>query len=253
MRLKDKVALVTGAGGPMGAAIARRMAREGAHLVLTDISGGRLAEVAEEIRALPGRTAETIAERASVIVEEEANAVCAAALARLGRVDILVNVVGGIASSTLYQPFLEISNERWEGTYDINISGTRFMTRAVAPGMIERGYGRIVNIASTDFGGQWGHADYASSKAAIVALTRVMAIEFAPHVSVNCIAPGLIRTRAVRAIPQDKIDQRIDASLMRRMGEPDEIADAALFLGSDESSFITGETLCVSGGLWASL
>ena len=175
------------------------------------------------------------------------------AVAAFGRVDVLVNVVGGIASSTLYQPFLEISNERWLGTYELNIAGTRFLTRFLAPGMIQRQYGRIINIASTDFGGQVGHADYASSKAAVVSLTRVMAMEFAPHVCVNCIAPGLINTRAVRAIPPEKIQARIDSTLLKRMGEPIEVANTALFLGSEESSFITGEILCVSGGLWASL
>jgi len=253
MRMSDKVVLVSGAGGPMGAAVARRMAEEGAHVALTDISGSRLDATVEAIRAIPGRQGDTTGLRASVIVEAEAREVCDSALRHFGRVDVLVNVVGGIASSTLYQPFLDISNERWLGTYELNIAGTRFLTRFLAPGMIARQYGRIINIASTDFGGQVGHADYASSKAAVVSLTRVMAMEFAPYVCVNCIAPGLINTRAVRAIPPEKIQARIDSTLMKRMGEPIEVANAALFLGSEESSFITGEILCVSGGLWASL
>jgi NAD(P)-dependent dehydrogenase (short-subunit alcohol dehydrogenase family) len=253
MRLNNKVALVTGAGGPMGAAIALRMAQEGAALVITDISGTRVAETAARIEAIDGRNAGLLVHRGNILVREEVQALCDRALAQFGRIDVLVNVVGGIASKVLYQPFLEISEERWAGTYDINLSGTRHLVRATAPGMVERGYGRIVNVASTDFAGQWGHADYASSKAAVVSLTRVLAMELAPHVAVNCIAPGLISTRAVDVIPDAKIAERIGHTLLKRIGRPEEIADAALFLGSDESSYITGETLRVSGGLPAAL
>jgi len=253
MRLKDKVALVTGAGGPMGGAIALRLAQEGADLVITDISNTRLAETTARIEAIAGRTAGVLAQRANILAQGEVQALCDAAHDRFGRIDVLVNVVGGIASKILYQPFLEISEERWAGTYDINLSGTRYLLRAIAPGMIERCYGRIVNVASTDFAGQWGHADYASSKAAVVSLTRVLAMELAPHVAVNCIAPGLISTRAVDVIPDAKIAERISHTLLGRIGTPEEIAAAALFLGSDESSYITGETLRVSGGLAAAL
>jgi NAD(P)-dependent dehydrogenase (short-subunit alcohol dehydrogenase family) len=253
MRLNDKVALVTGAGGPMGGAIALRMAQEGAALVLTDISGTRVAETAARIEAIAGRTAGLLVHRGNILVRDEVDALCEQAHAQFGRIDVLVNVVGGIASKDLYQPFLEISEERWAGTYDINLSGTRHLVRAIAPGMLDRRYGRIVNVASTDFAGQWGHADYASSKAAVVSLTRVLAMELAPHVAVNCIAPGLISTRAVEVIPDAKIAERIGHTLLGRIGRPEEIADAALFLGSDEASYITGETLRVSGGLAAAL
>jgi len=253
MRLNDKVALVTGAGGPMGCAIALRMAQEGAALVITDISGTRLAETAARIKAIEARTAGLLSHRGNILARAEVQALCDQAHAQFGRIDVLVNVVGGIASKVLYQPFLEISEERWAGTYDINLSATRHLVRAIAPGMVERGYGRIVNVASTDFAGQWGHADYASSKAAVVSLTRVLAMELAPHVAVNCIAPGLISTRAVDVIPDAKIAERIGHTLLGRIGRPEEIADAALFLGSDESSYITGETLRVSGGLAAAL
>lgn len=253
MRLKDKVALVTGAGGPMGGAIALRMAQEGAAVVITDISGTRLAETAHRIDTIDGRVAAVLSHRGNILAQQEVQTLCDLAHERFGRIDILVNVVGGIASKILYQPFLEISEERWAGTYDINLTGTRHLVRAIAPGMIERRYGRIVNVASTDFAGQWGHADYASSKAAVVSLTRVLAMELAPHVAVNCIAPGLISTRAVDVIPDAKIAERIAHTLLGRIGQPEEIADAALFLGSDESSYITGETLRVSGGLAAAL
>jgi NAD(P)-dependent dehydrogenase (short-subunit alcohol dehydrogenase family) len=253
MRLKNKVALISGAGGPMGLAIARRMAEEGAHLVITDISGSRLEAAAAEILTLSGGHGKVLSRRGSVIVENEAALLCAEALATFGRVDVLVNVVGGIADRVFYRPFLEISEERWAGTFDVNLSGTRYLTRGIAPAMLANGYGRIVNIASVDFAVEWGHADYSASKAAVVSLTKVLAMEFAPHVTVNCIAPGIINTRAAEAMDPAKLAELRNRNLLKRLGEPIDIANAALFLASDEASFITGEVMSVSGGIWPGL
>jgi len=253
MRVKDKVALITGAGGPMGRAIAIRYATEGATVVVTDISQSRLDECVRELEAIPGRAGDILAVRASVIVEEEAIALARAATEKLGRVDVLINVVGGIAGKDLYRRFLDMDEERWHGTFAVNLDGSRFLIRELAPGMLSRAYGRIVNIASVDFAGEWGHSDYSASKAALVGLSRTLAIEFAPSVTVNCITPGIINTRAAAAIPPDKLEELRTRNLMKRLGEPEEIAAAALFLGSDDASFITGEILSVSGGIWAAL
>ena len=253
MRLKDKVALISGAGGPMGRAIALRMAGEGADLIITDISGSRLQAAVAEIEALPGPLGKILARRGSVTVESEANELCTEALSTFGRVDILVNVVGGIADKEFYRPFLEISNERWAGTFEVNLAGTRYLTRGLAPAMLSNRYWRIVNISSVDFAGEWGHADYSASKAAVVSLTKVLAMEFAPHVTVNCIAPGIINTRAAAAMDPSKLAELKNRNLLKRLGEPIDIANAALFLGSDESSFITGEVMSVSGGIWPGL
>jgi NAD(P)-dependent dehydrogenase (short-subunit alcohol dehydrogenase family) len=253
MRLKDKVAFISGAGGPMGFAIARRMAEEGAHIVITDISASRLQAAAAEIAAVLGSRGRILARRASVIVETEAANLCAEALQAFGRVDVLINVVGGIADKVFYRPFLEISEERWAGTFDVNLAGTRYLTRGLAPAMLAQRYGRIVNIASVDFAGEWGHADYSASKAAVVSLTKVLAMEFAPHVTVNCIAPGIINTRAADAMDPQKLAELRNRNLLKRLGEPIDIANAALFLGSDEASFITGEVMSVSGGIWPGL
>jgi 3-oxoacyl-[acyl-carrier protein] reductase len=253
VRLKDKVAFISGAGGPMGLAIARRMAEEGAHLVMTDISGSRLDAAVAEIEALPGGHGKVLARRASVIVQTEAANLCAEALQTFGRVDVLVNVVGGIADKVFYRPFLEISEARWAGTFDVNLSGTRYLTRGLAPAMLANRYGRIVNIASVDFAGEWGHADYSASKAAVVSLTKVLAMEFAPHVTVNCIAPGIINTRAADAMDPEKRAELKNRNLLKRLGEPIDVAHAALFLGCDEAAFITGEVMSVSGGIWPGL
>jgi len=237
----------------MGWAIARRYAAEGASVVITDISQSRLNACLSELVAQHGRAGKILAVRASVIVEQEAIDLARAAVTEFGRVDILVNVVGGIAGKDVYRPFLEIDEERWRGTFSVNLDGSRFLIRELAPGMLARSYGRIVNIASVDFAGEWGHSDYSASKAALVGLSRTLAIEFAPAVTVNCITPGIINTRAVEVIPPDKLEELRNRNLMKRLGEPDEIAGAALFLGSDDASFITGEILSVSGGIWASL
>jgi NAD(P)-dependent dehydrogenase (short-subunit alcohol dehydrogenase family) len=236
----------------MGRAIALRFAQQGANVAITDISGTRLREAEEEIAAAsdPGRV---LAVRSSVIDEHEANSFCEELLAHFSTVDILVNVVGGIADKVFYRPFLEITEERWQGTFDVNLSGGRFMTRALAPVMLQKRYGRIINVSSVDYAGERGHADYSASKAAVVALTRVLALEFAPHLTVNCIAPGIINTRAAVAMDSAKLQELKDRNLMKRLGEPEDIANAALFLASDEASFITGEVLSVSGGIWPAL
>lgn len=253
MRVQGKVALITGAAGPMGGAIAARYASEGATVVITDISQKRLDACVAELEALPGRVGKILAHRANVTVEAEAVELARAALEKFGRVDILVNVVGGIASKAFHTPFLEIDEEQWQGTFAFNLDGTRFLIRELAPGMLSRGYGRIVNISSIDYAGAFGHADYAASKAAVVALSRTLAMEFAPAVTVNCITPGLINTRAMLSISPDDIEELRQANLMKRLGEPYEIASAALFLGSDDASFMTGEIMSVSGGVWRNL
>jgi 3-oxoacyl-[acyl-carrier protein] reductase len=247
-RLEGKVALVTAAGGPMGRAIAARFADEGASLIINDISGSRLQETVAHLGSL-GLADRILARRGSVLLEGEVQELVSEALARFGRIDILVNVVGGIYDKVFYRPFLEISDDRWAGTFAINLNATRFLTKLIAPRMIANRYGRIVNIASIDYAGERGHADYSASKAALVALSRVMAIEFAPYVTINCVAPGIINTLAAVGMDPDKLEELKMRNLMKRLGEPDEVAAAVLFLGSADSSFITGEVLSVSGGI----
>ena len=253
MRLAGRTALVTGAGGPMGEAVALRFADEGADLVLTDISGRRLAAAAERIRPALAQGRDIVAERADVLQRAECEALVAAGRARFGRIDILVNVVGGIRTKALFEPVLEMAEERWDGTLDMNLKGSFHLVRLVAPEMVRHGWGRIVNFASINLAGSWGQADYAAAKAGVAAFTRTLAMELAPAVNVNCVAPGLIRT-GVMAIHTDEDNERyVSRTLLGRIGEPREVANAVLFLASDEASFITGETLVVSGGTPASL
>jgi NAD(P)-dependent dehydrogenase (short-subunit alcohol dehydrogenase family) len=256
-RLEGRVALVSGAGGPMGQAIALNLAAQGARLLLTDISAGRLDATVKQLEASMVEAARSedrvVAVRANAMDRGEAAAVVEAGLARLGRIDILVNVVGGIRGSSLYTPFLQLDEAQWDSTFALNLKPGFHLIQLVAPGMFERGSGKIVNVSSVVFAGEGGQADYAAAKAAVASLTRRLAQQFAPHIHVNCIAPGIIRTSVVERLAESERQGFLDRSLLRRLGRPEEIADVVAFLASDESSFMTGEILAVSGGNHPSL
>ena len=252
MRLQGKVALISGAGGPMGRAIAERFAAEGASLMLNDISGNRLGQAVDGIGAKLAAGAGLESHRANVTQESEAEELVSHGREAFGRIDILVNVVGGIRGA-LFEPLSDMSAAHWDDTLDLNLKGTFHLSKRLGPLMVEQGYGRIVNFASTSYAGEDGQAHYAAAKAAVAAMTRAMAIELAPAVTVNCVAPGLINTSVIDRMPRRSVQRFIDQTLLGRLGEAAEIANAVLFLGSDEASFITGEILVVAGGIWPAL
>lgn len=241
--LQGKIALVTGAGGPMGRAIAARLAGEGVDLLLGDISAARLDAAAAAIAGV-----RVAACRCDATNREEAQALATLGLQTFGRIDILVNVVGGIKSLKLYTPFLEMSETQWDTTFMLNLKPAFHLIQAIAPAMLERGSGKIVNIASIVFAGEGGQADYAAAKAAVASLTRSLAQEFAPHLNVNAIAPGLIQTTVVDRLSEEERQGFVGRSLMNRLGKASEVADAVAFLASDEAAFLTGEIMAVSGG-----
>jgi len=240
---------VTGAGGPMGRAIARRLAQAGARgLALTDISGTRLDESVAALRAeFPAL--DLVALRGDVTRGDEARAFAKAALVAMGGIDVLVNTVGGLRSAQLYTPMLEMTEEQWRATFDLNLMGGFHLIRAFAPGMIDRRAGRIVNFATIVFGGERGQADYAAAKAAVASMTRSLAAELAPAITVNAVAPGLTRTSVTRNMPPEEAARLTGGAFNPRMAEPEEIAEAVAFLASEPARFVTGEILAVSGGL----
>lgn len=250
MRLKEKVAFITGAAGPMGSAIARRFAAEGAKLVLVDISGKRLTAAVEE---LPSGTDVLSRPSVSVLDSDKVKDVTDEAIDRFGRIDVLINIVGGIASRRITTPMLEIDDTQLSETFAINVRSIFVTARHVVPHMKANRYGRIVNISSTSMAGETGQSDYTAAKAGVAGLTRTMAIEFAPDITVNCIAPSLIRTRVMEAFDPETLKTYAERPLLRRIGEPEDIANAALFLGSDEAAYITGVMLPVTGGAWPAL
>jgi NAD(P)-dependent dehydrogenase (short-subunit alcohol dehydrogenase family) len=249
VRIQDKVAIVTGSGGPMGFGIAERFAEEGAILVLNDISGRRL-EASRKVLAERGHPVTSL--RADVCTRTEAEALVQLALTNYGRVDILINTVGGM-KGPLFVPVMELDDERWDFTMRLNLKGLLYCTQLVAPGMRERGSGKIVNIASISFAGEPDQADYAAAKAGVASFTRSCALTFAPEITVNCIVPGLIETSVTQRGDTEKLEALRAITPLKKLGKPRDIANAALFLASDEADHITGQLLTVSGGIWPAL
>ncbi|WP_338450986.1 SDR family NAD(P)-dependent oxidoreductase [Niallia oryzisoli] len=252
MRLKDKIAFITGAGGPMGEAIALRFAQEGAKLVITDISENRLNQTREKL--LEYTVADNIvAIRASVLDYEEVKEVVEEANQRFSKIDILVNVVGGIRDTKMIRPIFEIDGDRWDNTMALNLKGTFNCTKLVAPIMLQHGYGKIVNISTIHFDGEKGYADYGAAKAGVASFTKTAAKELSPAINVNCIAPGLIQTSIVDRMDSETLEEYRKKTLLGRLGNPIDVANTALFLASDESAYITGHIIPVSGGIWPHL
>jgi meso-butanediol dehydrogenase/(S,S)-butanediol dehydrogenase/diacetyl reductase len=248
MRLPDTVALVTGGGSGIGRAIGLRFAQEGARVILADRYGDRAEVVAEEITAAGG---EAIGLEADVADEVAVNAMAEQAIAAFGRVDVLVNNAGLSKGDDI----LEMDGETWDLNLDVVLKGVFLCSKAILPGMRERGRGVILNIGSVNGLTGIGEMAYSAAKAGMVNLTQNLAVRHGPAgVRVNCIAPGTIRTPiwASRVAEDPRVFDRLTPWYpLRRVGEPDDIANAALFLASDEASWITGVTLCVDGGLLA--
>ncbi len=255
-RLKGSVALITGASRGIGRAIAQAYAAEGADLCLVATDAARLRETDALLEGAPGR-------RLTIALDVTDRAACFDAVARaaaeLGRVDVLVNNAGVY----LARPFLDLTPADLQRLLDVNLFGVLHMTQAVLPAMLERGYGRVVNIAST--AGKWGsrnQSGYNMSKHAVVGLTRCVALETAARgVTVNAICPGFVATDMVDTLKRDyaaiggtdpeAMIAGIVASRvpMGRVLAADEIAGLAVYLGSRESGGMTGQSILVDGGM----
>jgi NAD(P)-dependent dehydrogenase (short-subunit alcohol dehydrogenase family) len=244
MRLEGKFALVTGAARGIGFAIARALAREGAGVAIADVN-------AEGAEAAAAALAKDGARAIGIPVDVADPASVAALVAKIvesfGRIDVLVNNAG-IGSNT---HFLEIGLDEWQRVLGVNLTGAFLVAQAVAREMVKTGGGKIVNIASVSGqrGGS-GRAAYGSAKAGLIMLTKVMAVELAPYgINVNAIAPGAVETEMAK-FAHDEATRAAYGYLipMQRYGTPEEIADAAVFLASDESRYVHGHTLNVDGG-----
>jgi 3-oxoacyl-(acyl-carrier-protein) reductase len=242
MRLQDKVAIVTGAARGIGQAIALRFAAEGARVVLNDLRREMLEETARHVEERGGAA---LIAAADIGERDSAEQVASEAVAHFGRLDVWINNAGITRDALL----LKMTSEQWEAVLHVNLTGTFNGCQAAAARMSPAGGGTIVNLSSRAYLGNVGQANYSASKAGVVGLTRTLALELARHnIRVNAIAPGFVDTEMARAVPEDVRERVVKAIPLRRMARPEEIANVALFLASDESSYITGQVLVVCGG-----
>src|ERR1700722_28956 len=244
-RLDDKVAVITGGGRGLGPAIALAFAEAGADVLIASRTESQLDAVAEQVRAT-GRRAHTVA---ADLAHPEATAQLAAqAVEAFGRLDIVVNNVGGTMPNTL----LTTSTKDLKDAFTFNVVTAHALTLAAVPLMLEQGGGSVINISST-MGrlAARGFAAYGTAKAALSHYTRLAALDLCPRIRVNAIAPGSILTSALDVVASnDELRKPMEkATPMRRLGDPDDIAAAAVYLASPAGSFLTGKTLEVDGGL----
>jgi 3-oxoacyl-[acyl-carrier protein] reductase len=244
MRLEGKSAIVTGAGRGIGKAIAQRFLEEGARVMICDLEPERLQAAGEELAAIGTVQSEVV----NVTSREEVERLVDRAKEEFGRIDVLANNAG----ISRFEPFLEITDENWNDTLAINLTGVFLCSQVVATEMKNQGSGAIVNMGSTNgILGEEGLAHYNASKAGVILLTKTMAIELAPHnVRVNSVCPGFILTelQLESGMSQETIQDYTSMIPLNRYGRVEEVANAFAFLASDEASFSTGTDLVVDGG-----
>lgn len=245
MQLKDKVAIVTGASRGIGKAIAVEFARQGAKVTLCATSFDALKEVQAAIEGqFPGST---ILMQANVTNGDETSAVVKKTLDTHGRVDILVNNAGTTRDNLIAL----MTEKEWDDVLDTNLKSVYLMTKACSRPMVKQRAGVIINVSSViGITGNAGQANYAASKAGIIALTKSTAQELAKrNIRVNAIAPGFIRTRMTDQVSSEVQKKVLENIPLGRYGEPEEIAETALFLASESSRYMTGQVIIVDGGL----
>ena len=244
MRLKDKVALITGGARGIGQAIAMTFAKEGADIVVADVNLEVAQKTASEIESL-GRKA--LALEMDVTNYDLVEAGINKILDKMGKVDILVNNAG-ITKDNLV---LRMSGAEWDAVINVNLKGTFNCIKAVSRPMVKQRSGRIISIASIiGLMGNPGQANYAASKAGIIALTKTIAKELASrNINANAVAPGFIQTEMTAKLPEDIKKRMLEAIPLAKLGTPQDVANVCLFLASDESSYITGQTITIDGGM----
>jgi acetoacetyl-CoA reductase len=241
--LSEHVALVTGGVRGIGLAIAEALLAEGVRVAAGFSRNGPAAEAFVEAHGDRGATIH----QGTIEDHEDCERVVAEALDHHGRLDILVNNAG----ITMDRTVRKMTPEEWDHVLRVNLNGAFYMSRAVIPHMVERGYGRIVNISSVvGERGNIGQANYAASKSGQFGLTMSLALEIANKgITVNCVAPGFIETDMTGAVPAEIMQRVVEAIPMRRLGRPDEVARVVVFLAEPASSYITGQVYSINGGL----
>jgi len=249
MRFEGRVALVTGGGRGIGAAVVRRLAAEGAAVGVVDLDPGPAEEVAAEVRAQGGRA---LAVGCDVTGRSDVEAAAAAVGSEFGRLDILVACAGVTRDNLIHK----MTDDDWEEVIAVHLRGAFLCVQAAQAYMVRQKYGRIVLISSTSALGNRGQANYSAAKAGLQGMARTLAVELGRFgVTVNVVAPGFVETRMTRALADrlgldyEALKQAAAATVpLGRVGRPEDVAAAVAFFSSDEASYITGQTLYVSGG-----
>ena len=239
--LSGKTALVTGASGGIGGAIARALHKQGATVTLS----GTRADALEQLKSSLGERAHVVA--AKMDDAADIDRLAKEAEAAMGKIDILVNNAG-ITRDNLS---MRMKDEDWEKVLQVNLTGTFRLTRAVTRGMMRRRYGRVVNITSiVGVTGNPGQTNYAAAKAGLIGMAKSLAQELASRgITVNCLAPGFITTPMTDVLTDDQKKATLARVPMDRLGTPDEIAAGVVYLASDEAAYVTGQTLHINGGM----
>lgn len=243
MKLKDKVAVITGGSRGLGKAIAQRFLEEGAVVVITATKEDGLRKTAAELSELGKIEGVPMNVSRFDDVQDTMNRI----IEKYGRVDILINNAGITADAQL----VNMMEDQFDSVIAVNLKGVFNCTKAVAGKMIENGYGRIINISSvTAHNGNFGQTNYTASKAGVIAMTQTWAKELGKKgITVNAVAPGYTLTEMTEAVPEKAIEAIKEKTPVKRLGRPEEIAAACAYLSSDEAAFVTGAVLKVDGGL----
>lgn len=248
LEFKDKVVLVTGSSRGIGRSIAISFAKEGANVIINYKKSTMDANIAYEIVSSYGNKCMAI--KADVANENEVKKMIDEIISEYGRIDILVNNAGIAYDSDID----EKTTANWQDTLNTNVLGPFLTSKYAGKKMLEQKYGKIINISSTNgINTTYPYSmDYDASKAALINLTKNLAIQFAPHINVNSVAPGWVDTAMNSNLPKSYLKEEKEKILLKRFAEPEEISNVVLFLASDKARYITSEIITVSGGLWSS-
>jgi 3-oxoacyl-[acyl-carrier protein] reductase len=243
-RLHDRVAVITGGGQGIGRTTALLFAREGAHIVVADVNA---EQGKNTVRAVQEAGRDAIFVKTNVANIDDAQAMADQADEAFGRIDILVNNAGITRDATLQK----MTEEDFDAVVDVNLKGVFNCTKAVLPHMKAAGYGRILNAASVvGLYGNFGQTNYVASKSGVIGMTKTWARELGRKgITVNAVAPGFVETTMVKTVPDEVMAMLKEKTPLQRLGRPEDIANAYLFLASDDASFVTGAVLSVDGGL----
>ena len=239
--LKDKTALVTGASGGIGASIALALHKQGAKVCITGTNLKKLNQINQDSSMAYSQVVCDLSNR------EDLKKIIPSVEDKLGKIDILINNAG----ITRDQLMMRMQDDIWDEVIQTNLNSSFYLSKSVIKGMMKRKFGRIIQISSVvAFTGNPGQSNYVASKAALVGMTKSLALEVASrNITVNCIAPGFIRTPMTSVLNEDQQEKLMQKIPMQRFGSPADIAAASVYLSSDEASYITGTTIHVNGGL----